>query len=406
MLLIPATSDNCAICLFTGVWPHVCVGANPTKMRHRLYPVLFLAILQICITALFVLLTGYSCNFGSSTPYSSQQQQPSDQPAQIFAPSLAAVPAPVLHQPEAQPPLNLPSKRSPLCASAWKCDITCPTNIQLTLGTGPDYVAGAGGNWQSDLVKFILFVMYRQLEANPNVSFLDVGANLGIFSFHVAARSFPVMAFEPMPANLFYLHKTLSSSPLLRQRVTVKPVGLGDAKNECEIWAHRDNVGNGQVTCDNQKPCPECSFVSKVKLTTLDAERNELPDFIGIAKVDIEGLEPLLFKGGLETLRAGVIPLLVMELSSMVLARRSAVSPTEFLSLIVDLGFSIYPINGRDALAYFSQTEAPQPKNSQSDWVALQSGQHDIILIHKTSQIQATHIFGRALKNYMQSVGC
>ena len=311
----------------------------------------------------------------------------------------------VLHSSSSPVPMAPQVAETNLCGRAWRCDATCPLRTKISVRASKDYVAAAGGDWESDLVKVALFVLYRQLEVNPAAAFLDVGANLGVFSFHAAARAFPVLAFEPMPANRYYLNATLGRSALLRRHVTVQPIGLGNSEAACDIWAHRDNVGNGQIACDGRKPCPECVRISPVRLSTLDSMRRELPEFIGMGKVDIEGLEPLFFKGGEKTLRDGVVPVLFLELSSAVLSARSGVSTDEFLAHIVQLGFSIYHLD-QHSHAYFSQTTPPAAKNSPAEWRSLQSSQHELLLIHRTSRVQAEHIFGPTLQAYLHGTAC
>ncbi len=148
--------------------------------------------------------------------------------------------------------LNLSSKMSPLCAGDHSCDFTCPLGVNFSVRASLDVVSENGGAWETELVKVCIFVLHRQLAIGHNIGnqpvFLDIGANLGIFTFHVAARGFHVISIEPMPANRFHIYHTMQNSNLLRNHIHIIPVGLADTRRlNCGIWAHEFNLGNGQV---------------------------------------------------------------------------------------------------------------------------------------------------------------
>ena len=148
--------------------------------------------------------------------------------------------------------LNLSSMMSPLCAGDHSCDFTCPLGVNFSVRASLDVVSENGGAWETELVKVCIFVLHRQLAIGHNGNhpvFLDIGANLGIFTFHVAARGFHVISIEPMPANRFHIYHTMQNSNLLRSHIHIIPVGLADTQRlNCGIWAHEFNLGNGQVT--------------------------------------------------------------------------------------------------------------------------------------------------------------
>lgn len=58
---------------------------------------------------------------------------------------------------------------------------------------------------------------------------LDIGANVGIFSFVAASFGYTVYAFEAMPRNVAALHQTLCWNPELHSTLTVRP--------PCLCWA-------------------------------------------------------------------------------------------------------------------------------------------------------------------------
>lgn len=54
-----------------------------------------------------------------------------------------------------------------------------------------------------------------------DVWFVDVGANVGVYTLFVAAYGFNVLAFEPLHVNVMALRHSLCANPLLMQRITL-----------------------------------------------------------------------------------------------------------------------------------------------------------------------------------------
>lgn len=92
------------------------------------------------------------------------------------------------------------------------------------------------GVWEPAEVKTVLDALHRvstgtlsHSEADHVVPqedravLVDVGANIGIFSFVAAVLGYTVYAFEAMPRNVAALHQTLCWNPELRKTLTVRP---------------------------------------------------------------------------------------------------------------------------------------------------------------------------------------
>jgi FkbM family methyltransferase len=185
------------------------------------------------------------------------------------------------------------------------------------------------------------------LGKKPGSVFLDIGANVGSHAFWMATRGFEVVAVEAMPDNVKLLRASLcneGTDARVRDRLELHPVGFGLREQSCLAWSHPHNVGNGQVSCDGRKPCPECVLRGRLNLTTLDGflegwdhERRPL----GCAKMDVECFEPHVFEGGIRTLSRGLIPHVVLEFNGPLLEGRTGMSGLRFLKLARDYGFEI-----------------------------------------------------------------
>ena len=150
---------------------------------------------------------------------------------------------------------------------------------------------------------------YRQMTWNPEeyqafrdavcrgATVLDVGANVGAYTLLFAIWAGPdgrVFAFEPAPASLAGLRRQLQLNQLAG-RVEVVPVAIagtvGTADFICDGASGANALGSGSTT-----------GAIPVATTSLDAfcgERGLSPDVI---KIDVEGAELDVLRGGRATL--------------------------------------------------------------------------------------------------------
>lgn len=235
------------------------------------------------------------------------------------------------------------------------CCMACERAEKYTEVCGSDGCAMVAAYAGKDYVSDRFLVHEAPMKANiahvlnkrPNSVFLDVGANVGSHTFWVATRGFEVVAVEAMPDNLRLLRASLcneGTDARVRNRIDLRPVGLGLRDQSCLAWSHPENVGNGQVSCDGSKPCPECVLRGRVNLTTLDQlldgwDHEKRP--FGCAKMDVECFEPNVFRGGSKVLAAGRIPHIVLEFNGPLLEERTGMSGLFFLELVRSYGFEI-----------------------------------------------------------------
>jgi FkbM family methyltransferase len=143
----------------------------------------------------------------------------------------------------------------------------------------------------------------------------DVGANIGFWSLYLSA-AFPDLVehrcFEPDPTNLQLLRRNRDENHL---RWVIRPVGLSDRAGTAKFYADEETGATGTVERDADFIGLHYGLKRKettVELSTIDAEvaaGAAPPDFM---KVDVEGHELAMFRGGRETLRR-VRPLIVFE---------------------------------------------------------------------------------------------
>ena len=126
----------------------------------------------------------------------------------------------------------------------------------------------------------------------PGSVVYDVGAHFGYYSLlasHLAGGSGRVIALEPAPRNLQVLRKHIDLNRCAN--ITVLETALSDHPGEAR-FDNRAGSGVGHLS-------PEGPLT--VKLTTLDALTREFPA-PNVVKIDVEGAEEAVLRGGRETL--------------------------------------------------------------------------------------------------------
>mmetsp|Transcript_35997 Transcript_35997/g.65528 ORF Transcript_35997/g.65528 Transcript_35997/m.65528 type:complete len:431 (-) Transcript_35997:6-1298(-) len=144
---------------------------------------------------------------------------------------------------------------------------------------------------------------------------LDIGANVGWYTFMFASHGHRVIAVEPMAANRAMMQATLCRNPELASRVRIVPAALAKAASpgqSCGIFSAAVNLGDGILAC-TEKEIAEVKANTqfhhiereKVPLMTLDmllAEQQLGQDVFGdridAVKVDVEGQECNALAGG------------------------------------------------------------------------------------------------------------
>jgi FkbM family methyltransferase len=148
--------------------------------------------------------------------------------------------------------------------------------------------------WRRDISKVdpLLLSMVREL-VHPNMTVWDIGANVGLFSFAAASLGARVLAVEPDTwlANLIHRSALLNKLP-----VTVLPAAVSDHQGISQLYLSDDGkasnslLGNGHTA-------------QAVVAITLDALLEQFPA-PQIVKIDVEGMEYAVLRGGQKVLQA------------------------------------------------------------------------------------------------------
>jgi len=120
--------------------------------------------------------------------------------------------------------------------------------------------------------------------------FVDVGANVGLFSFFVASyagANAKILAIEPEPENLRRLRFNLAANPDIAMRVL--PLALGDRQEKVALEVHRTDRGGTRT-----RPLTRDDRAGAVNVECrplLEVLRQEEVTRIDALKIDVEGAE-------------------------------------------------------------------------------------------------------------------
>jgi len=153
---------------------------------------------------------------------------------------------------------------------------------------------------------------------NDADTFLDVGANIGVYTVRVAqheqVRS--IHAFEPDPRNYRQLQANLFLSPN-GQKVWAHNLALSDTAGEADLFLSRRptrtdtgkvNTGTSSLTFNQARH--EKPAVARVRTMRVDDMIN-LRDAVVAIKIDVEGHEPAVLAGAQRLLRDNTCVVLV-----------------------------------------------------------------------------------------------
>lgn len=189
--------------------------------------------------------------------------------------------------------------------------------VRLSAGSVPVWLVPVGATatdvwWSGRYERHELGLVLRGVQ--DGTTFLDVGANAGIYALAVAAR-YPdvhVVAVEPAKSTFEILQRNVRLNGL--SHVTLIHAAIAEYEGQAELQVNA--AGKDGLNTLGAPTHPDSNVVSKetVPVLTLDklVRRHDLRNVSAI-KVDVEGGELAVFNGGQDLLRADDAPFILFE---------------------------------------------------------------------------------------------
>ena len=142
---------------------------------------------------------------------------------------------------------------------------------------------------------------------NQDSIFWDVGANIGLYSCYAAKlKNCNVYAFEPSIFNLEILTKNVFLNQL-SNNVTIFPFPLIDKLKESEFKVTMTDWGGSGSTFEEGYKHDGSKLIKKFHYNTIGLSMDECVDVLKMRqpdhiKIDVDGIEHLILKGGSRTL--------------------------------------------------------------------------------------------------------
>ncbi len=128
-----------------------------------------------------------------------------------------------------------------------------------------------------------------------NAISIDIGASHGLYSHHMLRYSAAVVAFEPVPD----MHRRLIK--YFGRRLVVHPVALSDKTGECELRMPSGISSRATIAAENSLEGSTSTLIESHRVP-----KRRLDDYgienVGLIKIDVEGHEEAVLRGGLQTI--------------------------------------------------------------------------------------------------------
>ena len=201
------------------------------------------------------------------------------------------------------------------------------------------------GNWEAtstnDIIKGLDYYSNKKKLNKNEITILDIGANVGWYSFYLAKAGYEVISFEVSHRNDYILKKNYCLNKDVNITIINKGIGLEEEK--CLLQHPPWNEGNAIILCgDNNKISnTKESLTETVEFTKLS---NYIPYLskknLAFIKLDVEGSEGKVINSGIELITKYHIPFLFVEFNIDYL-KMQGTNPKSLLEIFINNGYSI-----------------------------------------------------------------
>jgi FkbM family methyltransferase len=218
----------------------------------------------------------------------------------------------------------------------------------FVIASDDQYLEQLRGGFEPEMVR-----LFRTL-INPTDVVLDVGANIGCTALLFSELARTVYAFEPSPSTYALLARNVERAE--RRNVVLQNLALGALAGEASLTFAPTNRSGGFVSDRTQASIGHAK--EKISVRSLDdiMTATGIPrvDFI---KIDVEGFEPHVLRGGQQTLERHR-PAVVLELNHWCLNAFQRTSVPDFFDQLRATFPRLYAVNGAAYLNLHDEGES------------------------------------------------
>ena len=201
------------------------------------------------------------------------------------------------------------------------------------------------GSWEGKPTKNLLNCLdyySKKLKIHKNkIMVLDIGANVGWYSFFLGKAGYEIFAFEVSNTNNYILKKNFCLNKDIKITIINKGIGLEEEK--CLLHHPLSNIGNAVILCDEQT-----NIINKNKNLTEEVKFTKLTNYInflskknlGLIKIDIEGAEGKAIISGIELISKYHVPFLFIEFAPHFM-KLQGTDPKLLLEIFENNGYKI-----------------------------------------------------------------
>ena len=178
---------------------------------------------------------------------------------------------------------------------------------------------------------------------HEDIYIIDLGANIGWFSFYLAKFGYNILSFEVSKINDYILRKNYCLNN--DSKIIIINKGIYNTEKKCLYYIINDNVGNGLINCKtNSLTIKNKKNIGEVEITKLS---NYIPYLstknIAFIKLDIEGAEGQALTSGIDLIIKYHVPFLYLEFSPKIL-KLYETEPRDLLLLFNNNGYNMSDI--------------------------------------------------------------
>jgi len=152
--------------------------------------------------------------------------------------------------------------------------------------------------------------------------FWDIGANIGLYSIYAAVKNpnLEIISFEPSTSNLRILSRNISINGL-QERIKIYQVALSNETNKFQMFEESEFIEGWSMNTFGAGTDFEGKKIhskNKYKLFGTDINfllKNDILSIPCYIKIDVDGIEHLILKGGSEFLKNPKIESILIEVN-------------------------------------------------------------------------------------------